>query len=496
MKTLTILEITNILREKNISVNANEKQLLEKALTLAIKAHDGQFRNSGEPYVTHVFAAAKNCANFGMSPTIVAAALLHDTIEDTYVTGKQVEEEFGKEIRNLVEGVTKLGKVKYQGDERHVESLRKFFIASSKDIRVVVIKIADRLHNLSTLSGVKPEKQKRIALESIEIYAALASRLGMGKLSGMIQDLAFPYAFPEDYKKVKKILEKTLQQDEKKIEKLHRNILKALAEKNLRDVKVTSRVKGMYSLFKKLQKKDWELEDIHDVSALRILTNSLEDCYRALGIVHSIWKPVPGRIKDYIAVPKPNGYQSLHTTIFLGDGSVAEIQIRTQEMHAICEYGVASHHAYKLSSNTKQSPSQKAKAKNLLPKESFSWLSQLNQFQKDQKNPSEYISELRTDFFEDRIFVFTPKGDVIDLPSNATILDFAFAVHSDIGSKAVSGLVNGKNAALKTELKSEDVVSIIVNKQSNPTIKWLDQCKTQLAKRFIRQFVNKQSDKK
>lgn len=459
-----------------------EQGLIERAYDLAKQAHKGQKRANGSSYFSgHCIPVAEHILELGMDANLVAAALLHDTIEDTKITAKDIEDEFGADIANLIEGVSKLGKVKYRGNERHVESLRKFFISVAQDVRVVILKLADRWHNLETLEFLPAEKQKRIALESIMIHAPLASRLGMGKLVVTLNDLAFPFAYPDEYKKTKDIRDSRLTNAEATITKMYRN-LNVEVEKALGYVpQIDKRIKGLYSLYKKLERTKWNIDEVYDLVALRVIVKSIPDCYQGLGAIHAHWVPVSGRVKDYIAVPKPNGYQSLHTAVFSGDGSIVEMQLRTEQMHEFNEFGVASHHNYKNSSGSD--------SKN----ESFAWIEQLRLFQNADLSPSDYLKRLRTDFFQDRIFVFTPKGDVIDLPIGATILDLAYAVHTEVGEHAGGGKINGKFMALKSPLKSEDIVEIITNPKAHPTDKWLEYCVTSNAIGRIRRYVKKVS---
>lgn len=452
-----------------------ERALIKKAYDFAEQAHHGQARKSGEPYFNHVFSAGRNVAQFGMDAITIAAALLHDVIEDTPVTEEKLWEEFGTEIVFLVSGVTKLGTLKYRGKERHVESLRKFFIASSEDLRVIVIKLADRLHNIQTLEHLPPEKAKRIALETIEIHAPLAYRLGMGRLTGELQDAAFPYAYPDDYKIVNDLLKRRHKADQDYLEKVWKSLKKEMAAHHIKDIATDYRMKRKFSLWKKLQRKNMDMEEIYDLVALRVIVSTIEDCYRLLGIIHSMWKPLPGRIKDYIALPKVNGYQSIHTTIFTGDGGIAEIQIRTQEMHDHAEYGIAAHLAYKENmGSSKMTDTQQR------------WMEQLKELQKGETDQTTFLDNLKKDFFSDRIFVFTPQGDVVDLPSGSTAVDFSYAIHSEIGNAAQGAKVNGKYTALKTILKSGDIVEIETSKKSKPSSKWLDYAKTTLARRHIK----------
>jgi guanosine-3',5'-bis(diphosphate) 3'-pyrophosphohydrolase len=473
-------DIKEIYSEMKISPNKQEKELLEKAYIRAYEAHLPQKRSSGEPYFNHVFATAKNLARFGMDATIIAAGFLHDTIEDTPVTEQEIQKEFGDEIVFLVNGVTKLGTLKYKGRARHVESLRKFFIATAEDYRVVIIKLADRLHNVQTLEFVKPEKQKRIALETIEIYAPLAYRLGMGRLVGELQDASFPFAYPSEYQMVQDLLKQKKKLNEKYLEKVWRNIKIEMAKHNIKDISTNQRVKGRYSLWKKLQRKNMDIEQIYDIVALRIIVPNIDDCYRVLGIIHSMWRPLPGRIKDYIALPKVNGYQSIHTTIFTGDGGIAEIQVRTEDMHDFAEYGFAAHHVYKQRGST------------VPDRHSLQWLEELKDLQNSEEE-KDFLKELKTDLFEDRIFVFTPLGDVLDLPQDASVIDFAYAVHSEIGNTAQSAVVNGKHSALKTVLKSGDIVEIQTNKKGTPSGKWLPYAKTSMARKHIEKYLKEHS---
>ncbi len=499
-KEVKVEDITDLVK----NITSQDKELIKKAYDFAKKAHEGQFRESGDPYFTHVFETAKNLARLNMNPVVIAAGLLHDVIEDTKITNEEIKKEFGEEILSLVEGVTKLGKLKYRGLKRHTESLRKFFIATSQDIRVLIIRLADRLHNMETLQYLPREKQIRKSTEVLEIFAPLAYRLGMRILNRELEDLAFMYLEPEEYKKTVEILRQRKKRDMKFLEKFDRSLKKALAKGDIRNFTTSFRVKGIYSSYHKLKRKD-EIEKIYDITALRIITNSIADCYKALGIIHSIWKPLPGRLKDYIALPKPNDYQSIHTTIFTGDGGIVEIQIRTKEMHEIAEMGIASHLSYK-GEKSKDVLSQIAWIKNLLlknaqPKQeeckplsetSPEWIKTLGNECTDNKRKDEnFIEDLKTDFFEYRVFVFTPNGDVIDLPSDSSPVDFAYAIHSDIGNHMSGAKINGKLASLDTKLKNGDIVEITTKQSSKPTRKWLSLIKTSEARRNIKSTLKK-----
>ena len=465
------------------SFNESDKAVLIKAYNFAAKAHADQKRDSGEPYFYHVFETAKNLVRLGMDAKTIAAGFLHDTIEDTNITEQELQKEFGEEITLLVKGITKLSNIKYRGDERHVESLRKFFLAMASDLRVVIIKLADRLNNVGTLQYKIPEKQKRIALETIEIHAPLANRLGMGKLKGELEDAAFPYAYPKEYMETEEILKEKRGLFEKYLTEEIEKLKKELEKNKIKFVEINYRIKHKYSLYKKLLKYDMDIEKIYDIVALRIVVDTVEECYRVLGLVHSMWNPLPGRIKDYIAVPKPNGYRSIHTTIFTGLGGVAEIQIRTKEMHAEAAYGIAAHFAYKESRNKK---GQDDKSK-------FKWIEELKELKYSPDDPKKFIDHLKMDFFNNRIFIFTPKGDVIDLPEDSTSIDFAYSIHSDIGDHIFGVKINNKMSQIFTKLKNGDIVEIITNKNSKPSYKWLEYAKTSLAKKHIKSYLEKNS---
>ncbi len=457
-------------------------ELVTKAYETAKRAHEGVKRFSGEPYFNHVYETGKTLASMHMDATTIAAGFLHDTIEDGHFTDAEMKKEFGDEIAFLVEGVTKLGKLKYRGMERHTESLRKLFVATAKDIRVIMIRLADRLHNVKTLHGhPKPEKRKRIALETLEIYAPLADRLGIGFLKGELEDYSFKYAYPEEYEKVHELLKQKSKTDQTYLEKVRRSLVKKLAEEGIEVEKMDYRIKRMYSLYRKLKRKNMEIDKVYDIVALRVIVPTVADCYRVLGVIHHTWRPLPGRIRDYIALPKLNGYQSIHTTIFTGDGGIAEIQMRTPEMHREAEYGIASHVMYKERGAS-------------LPKSAdkhTQWIDELLEAQKEAAKSGQFLEHLKDDLFNDRVFVFTPDGDVIDLPTDSSPIDFAFAVHTDLGMKMSGAKINSKMSGLHTPLKNGDIVEIITNKNGKPSAKWLRHAKTSLAQRRIRSYLQK-----
>lgn len=460
-----------------------DKALIERAFAFAEKAHEGQRRKSGEPYLVHPYNVAIILADFGADAETIAAGLLHDTVEDTGILLSQIEKEFGKNIAFMVDAVTKLGELKYKGVVRHVESLRKLFVAMAQDIRVIVIRLADRLHNVRTLQYIEKDKQKRIALETLEIYAPLANRLGMWRMKGMLEDASFPYAYPEAYKQVVSLRKTKGRETIKRLEKFYRTLNKILSERQLQNFTIDYRIKYLYSLYMKLLRKNMDIGEIYDISALRVIVDTIEQCYQVLGIVHHLWRPVPGKLKDYIANPKPNGYQSIHTAVFTGDGSLVEIQIRTYQMQREAEYGIASHILYDETGKPKDGGS----GQKLAP--SVKWIQDLIEWQKEIKESDEFLHVLKSDFIHDHIFVFTPNGDVVELPSGSTVLDFAFAIHSDIGIHASGARLNGKFVSLDTPLINKCTVEIETKKTARPSAKWLDFVKTSMAKRHIKNAI-------
>ena len=461
----------------------DQKAIIVKAADFAKKAHEGQLRKSGEPYYIHVFETAKNLAIYEMDAVTIAAGFLHDVLEDTQITEEEMTAEFGPEICSLVRGVTKLGHVKYQGHVRHAESLRKLLMATAHDHRVIVIKLADRLHNLRTLEHVRPEKRERIAIESIEIYAPLADRLGIGRLKGEIEDAAFPYAFPEEYKMISKLIDEREETSKKSFDGVYAKLQEKLEESSIHVINISHRIKHAYSLWRKMQQHEMNIDEIYDLVALRVIVTTVEECYATLGIVHSLWHPLSNKIKDYIALPKSNGYQSLHTTIFTGDGGTVEIQIRTEEMHLRAELGIASHYQYKKDTQLTKKPLHKK----------FQWLDEFKDLEKPDK-PQDFIFELKADFFNNRIFAFTPKGDVIDLPHESTPIDFAYAIHTELGNKTAGAKINGKMSSLDTHIQSGDIVEIMQSKTAQPKEKWLDMTKTNMAKRKIKGYLHEHKE--
>ena len=464
-------------------VSKKETELINKAYKFAESAHAGQKRLSGDPYFIHVFETAKILSKLGMDTQTVVAGLLHDALEDTKTTEDEIRKEFGEDILFLIKGVTKLGTLKYRGHQRHVESLRKFFVAMANDLRVVIIKFADRLHNLKTLQFVREDKRTRIAIESIEVYAPLANRLGMGKLKGELEDAAFPFAYPKEYAQVEEMIKGKQALYEKYLKEIEEELKKELRKNKIKINEMSFRLKHKYSLYRKLLRYDMDIDKIYDIVALRVVVDNVEECYRVLGLVHATWNPLPGRIKDYIAVPKPNGYRSIHTTIFTGSGGIAEVQIRTKEMHAEAAYGIAAHFAYK----------EQGSKKKIESKSKFKWIEELKDLNYIPDEPKKFIEHLKMDFFNDRIFIFTPKGDVVDLPADSTPIDFAYSIHSDIGNHISGAKINTKMSQIFSKLKNGDIVEIIYKDASNPSSKWLEYVKTSVAKKHIKSYLEKNS---
>lgn len=472
--------LEDIFKKVSKPFNPKEKTLVEKAYIFAKNAHEKQLRNNGEPYFYHAVEVAKNCASLGADSKTIAGALLHDTLEDTETTEEDLKKQFDEEVLFLVSGVTKLGKLKYKGVERHAESMRKFFIALAEDVRVLIIKLADRLHNIQTLEHVREDKQHRIAIETIEVYAPLAGRLGMGKLKGLLENYAFPFAYPDKYKETISLMDRLVPEAQNLMTEVKKEVTETLESFSIQGT-VEARVKHPYSLYRKLVKYEMDEHKIHDIVALRVLVKTIPDCYQVLGLIHMLWKPLPNRIKDWIAMPKPNGYKSLHTTVMTPKG-VAEIQIRTYEMNEEAELGIASHLIYK----------EQKVGGGLSQKQQLSWLSQLKELSTLAQTAGD-IADLKLDFFQHQIFVFTPKGDVVDLPEDSSPIDFAYAIHSDIGEKLSSAKVNNKMVSLDTVLRNGDIVEVSTSKNSHPSNKWLDHVKSGFARRKIRAYLEENS---
>jgi GTP pyrophosphokinase len=483
------MTINTLIEKMKIQTRPEEDlKLVKRAYDFAAKAHEGQKRKSGEPYIVHPLSTAMRLIEARLDAKTIAAALLHDVCEDTRCRPEDLSKEFGDEIAFLVDGVTKLNKIKYKGTERTAESLRKMFLAVAEDIRVVLIKLVDRLHNMETLKYLPPAKQVRIALETLEIYAPLAYRLGMGELKGQLEDLAFPYVYPKEYQWLMGKLKDHFEDRKKYIERLQPVVAEELTKEGIRFLNIHARAKHYYSLYKKLLKYDMDLNKVFDLIALRIIVGDIEECYATLGAIHKLWRPLPGLIKDYIALPKPNGYRSLHTTVFGPEGRVVEFQIRTQEMHEEAENGIAAHWAY---SEKKGSRAYTGRETIFAPHKDIAWIQQLREWQKEFKNPDEFLESLKIDFFKNRIFVLTPKGDVFDLPEGSTPIDFAYHIHTDIGNSAIGAKVNGKMVALDYTLQNGDVVEILTQKNKKPSRDWLAYVKSPQARKKISSVLKK-----
>lgn len=489
---LATMDISTIIDTQKLHAKKINAERLRDAYEFAAKAHDGQYRRSGEPYIQHCLHATYTLAKLKVDEDTLIAALLHDVPEDTMYTIQDVKEKFGVEVAYLVNGVTKLSKVQYKDNmaEHQVESLRKMFLVMAKDLRVVLIKLADRLHNMETLSAVRPEKRLRIAKETLEIFAPLADRLGIWDIKWKLEDLCFKYIYPVQYAKLNTEIQTGSEEREKYIERVIDTLSKELNAAGI-ETKISGRTKHLYSIYMKMIAKKKTLSEIYDIFALRIVVSDVKNCYAALGIVHDVWKPKPGRFKDYIAVPKANGYQSLHTTVFAIDGRLTEFQIRTNEMHEEAEYGVAAHWHY---STTKQSPGQLKGKFSRAPAEQLSWVRNLVEMQETLKDNREFIEGLKIDIFKDRIFVFTPMGEVKDLPAGSTCVDFAYAVHTDLGHSCMGAKVNGTMVPLDTTLKTGDIIEILASKvPQGPKRDWLRFVVTNHARNKIRSWFREEN---
>lgn len=463
--------------------------LIEKAYHIADKMHEGQKRLSGEPYIIHPMNVASVLDELGLDERAIAAGLLHDVVEDTSYTKEDMAREFGEDIAALVEGVTKISEIKSQSKETEAaENIRKMLLATIKDVRVMLIKLADKTHNVRTLKFQPEEKQKRIAKEVLSLYAPIAGRLGVYKVKFELEDLAFQSLHPEEYQEIKKRVSAKKSERDEYIEKIKIILKQRLAEISI-DARIEGRAKHFYSIYRKMVTKEKSFSEIFDLRAVRIITNEIKDCYGVLGIVHTLWTPIPGRFKDYIATPKTNLYQSLHTTVFGPDGRPMEVQIRTKDMNAIAENGVAAHWAYKESTNlSKTSVILQNGVENAFR---MKWLEILKSWQDPSLDSKEFMEELQYDLHEDEVFVFTPKGEIIEMPKGATVLDYAFRIHTDVGLHARGGKVNGRMVTLRTELKSGDQVEIITEKSSKPSPIWLRIVKTSGARQKLRAYFRK-----
>ncbi|KKS82632.1 MAG: RelA/SpoT family protein [Candidatus Wolfebacteria bacterium GW2011_GWC1_43_10] len=459
------------------------QELIKKAAVFAKNAHKNQKRASQEPYFNHLLETAYKLAEWKLDAATIAAGLLHDTIEDCQIPKDVLEKEFGEEIVFIVDGVTKLGNLKYRGESGGSESLRKMILAVSKDLRVIFVKLADRLHNVKTLHFLPAVKQKRIAAETNEIYAPIAYRLGMQSLAGELEDLTFPHLHPQEYFWLKENVKETYQERERYLKNIEPQVREQLARAGIVPLAMDYRAKRLYSLYKKLIRYEMNMDQIYDLVAFRIILHTIEECYLAMGIIHQVWPPMPGRIKDYIALPKTNGYQSLHTTVFCTNNRPAEFQIRTKEMHEQAEHGAAAHWLYQ---STKGTTSYNQKRVFQADSKENIWIRQLKEWQHQFPGSREFVEALKVDFFSDRIFVLTPKGMAVDLPLGSTPVDFAYKIHTRVGDACVGAKVNNKIVPLDWQIQSGDVVEILTQKSKKPSKNWLEFVKTSHAKKKIK----------
>jgi guanosine-3',5'-bis(diphosphate) 3'-pyrophosphohydrolase len=468
------------LEQKILALRPKEDlTLLEKAFHRAADAHKNQMRESGEPYMVHPLHVTMILADMQMDMVCLITGLLHDTVEDTSLSLEQIKKEFGAEVAACVDGVTKLSKLKlYSREERQAESVRKMLLAMVNDIRVIIVKLADRLHNMRTLDALPRERQLRIAQETAEIYAPIAHRLGMGKMRGELEDLSFRYLEPESWADLMREIESQRQQNEEYLTKMRHDVEVNLRRENI-PARVEARIKRPYSVFQKMKRQKIALDQVYDLLALRIITDSVKNCYAALGVIHNEWHPIPGRIKDFIAIPRPNLYQSLHTSVIGPGGRSFEVQIRTDEMHRLAEEGIAAHWKYKEGRKGPGADDQRIK-----------WLRQLVEWQQEMHDPGEFISTLKVDLYPEEVYTFTPMGKVIALPREATPIDFAYAIHSDVGNTCVGAKVNGRIVQLKYNLKNGDVVEILTQTGHMPSKDWLGLVKTPRARNKIKHVIN------
>src|SRR6185369_3388367 len=475
---LTVTKYRDLMKTVRANRPNDDLAIIKKAYDYSLIHHNGQSRASGEPYLAHPLQVAQVLAELKLDPQAIAAGLLHDSVEDTIVTIQDIEREFGGQVAHIVEGVTKISKIDFASkEERQAENVRKMVLAMVDDIRVVIIKLADRLHNMRTLEALPAERQQLIAKETLEIYAPIAHRLGMGKIRGELEDLAFKYVDPISYKQVHDEVEQRRKKGEEFLQKMEGIIRAKLKEANI-EARVESRIKRLFSIWQKLQRQRITVDQTYDLYAVRVITSSVNDCYAVLGIIHNMWRPVPGRIKDFIAMPRPNLYQSLHTTVIEEGGNAFEVQIRTEEMHHMAEEGIAAHWKYKdgpISARDEQR---------------LAWLRQPVEWQRDVNDPDEFLSTLKIDLYPEEVYTFTPKGKVVTLPRDSTPIDFAYTVHTEVGHQCTGARVNGRMVPIRHKLRSGDIVEIITQPGHQPSRDWLAIVKSSRAKQKIRHWLN------
>lgn len=457
-------------------------ELVEKAYKFAKKLHEGQFRVSGEPYIIHPVEVAKILVGLEVDTHTLIAAFLHDVLEDTDTKPETIEKLFGSDVLSLVQGVTKLGKLQFKSkEERQAENFRRLFIAMANDIRVIFLKLADRLHNMRTLNFMEPAKQKKIAQETLDIFAPLANRLGIYKIKAELEDLSLRYLDPDKYYEIAQLVAQTKADREATVNILIDKISKDVKKSGI-NAQITGRAKHYYSIYAKMKRQNIAFHDLYDITAVRVIVDTVKECYEVLGLIHSQFKPIPGRFKDYIAMPKGNMYQSLHTSVIGPKSKPLEVQIRTWEMHQVAEYGIAAHWRYKEKGSQRADNASDMK---------FSWMHKLVEYDKETKNAEDFVKSVKLDLFSDQVFAFTPNGDVLDLPKDATPVDFSYRIHSDVGHKTVGALVNGRIVPLNTKLKNGDIVEILTSKTPAPRLDWLTFVVTKQASQKIKQWFKK-----
>lgn len=464
---------------------ADDMDLICRAFRFAYELHQGQYRASGEPYIAHPIAVAGLLKDLGGSGVMIAAGFLHDVVEDTDITAEEIESRFGVEVRRLVEGVTKLSKFSFSSKtERLAENFRRMFLAMAADIRVIVVKLADRLHNMRTLEHLAPEKQRRIALETREIFAPLANRLGIGRFKWELEDLSFKYLEPEAYRETQKLVAERRSDREERLTKVSEILRSRMDDTGIKCLEISGRPKHLYGIYQKMQRQKKEFHEIYDIAAMRLIVETKEECYRALAVVHDAFRPIPGRFKDYIGLPKPNRYQSLHTGVIGFTGRPIEVQIRTLEMHQVAELGIAAHWKYKESGGSNNT-------RITAEDEKLTWLRQLLEWQNDLKDAQEYMESIKDNLFDDDVYVFTPSGDVIPLNRGATAVDFAYRIHSQVGNHCAGVRINGRWAVLDSQLNNGDIVEILTKENSHPSLDWLNFVVTPSARNRIRQWYKR-----